>query len=693
MAVRREGRVNWSEASVLVTGGTGSFGNKFVEIMLTRYRPRRLVIFSRDELKQSEMMARFNHPSLRFFIGDVRDRERLVRAMHGIDIVFHAAALKQIPACEYNPFEAIQTNVLGAKNVIDAAIDEGVKRVIGISTDKACVDWHSQIKLANGRTLPISAIVRRRQDVSVATLDGEQLSDSAVVGWFKNKRARRTMVHLSYHGALGRSGVWLTADHPVLTDSGWKKAGEVAEAEMLITSEPAPNPEQLAMLVGTLLGDSGLVRSRSLRRGSRWHLRMGHAAKELEWLQLKIAAFAGLPFSSVKTDPPRGRRQAFVRAHSRTMACLESLARDFYGATGRKGVPRALFASAFSSAARVLLCSWFLDDGCYAKPHGSKHGLARLATHGYPAADVRWLARFLSAHGLESRAVAVTVQGVRYWELRFTAKGSEQLFGMIAHGVPAAMRHKLPGDVAPYDPDFWDLGTAVRFRAPARLLGGNPPGPRDVYCIGVERTQNFIVNGLVLHNCQPINLYGATKLCAEKLFVQGNVYGYPRKTIFAVVRYGNVIGSRGSVVPLFAAQRASGCVTVTDPAMTRFWIRLERGVEFAVQCAELMQGGEIFVPKIPSMRVLDVVEALAPGCQIEVIGIRPGEKLHEILVSEDESRQTLEFDDMFVIEPIDRAWGGKSWEGGKRPARGFRYSSDANEAWLSPEALREFCGE
>ena len=330
MAVTTEGPVSWGEASVLVTGGTGSFGHKFVEIMLARHRPRRLCIFSRDELKQSEMMARFNDPSLRFFIGDVRDRERLVRAMHGVDIVFHAAALKQIPACEYNPFEAIQTNVLGAKNVIDAAIDQGVKRVIGISTDKAC---------------------------------------------------------------------------------------------------------------------------------------------------------------------------------------------------------------------------------------------------------------------------------------------------------------------------------------------------------------------------QPTNLYGATKLCAEKLFVQGNVYGYPRGTAFAVVRYGNVIGSRGSVVPLFTTQRASGRVTVTDRAMTRFWITLDQGVELAIRSAELMRGGEIFVPKIPSMRIMDLVRSLAPGCEVDDIGIRPGEKLHEILVSEDESRQALEFDGMFVIEPVDPSWGFRGWEGGKRPARGFRYSSDANDVWLSPDQMKELCGD
>src|ERR1700674_486196 len=133
-----ERAMNWRDASVLVTGGTGSFGNKFVEIMLQKYQPKRLVIFSRDELKQAGVMARFNdHPSLRFFIGDVRDRDRLERAMHGVTVVVHAAALKQIPACEYNPFEAIQTNINGTKNVIDAAIDQGVGRVIAISTDKA----------------------------------------------------------------------------------------------------------------------------------------------------------------------------------------------------------------------------------------------------------------------------------------------------------------------------------------------------------------------------------------------------------------------------------------------------------------------------------------------------------------------------------------------------------------------------
>ncbi len=317
--------MNWRDAGVLVTGGTGSFGHKFVEIMLAKHRPRRLVIFSRDELKQSEMMARFSDPSLRFFVGDVRDRDRLERAMHGIDVVVHAAALKQIPSCEYNPFEAIQTNVMGAKNVIDAAIDQHVKRVVALSTDKA-------------------------------------------------------------------------------------------------------------------------------------------------------------------------------------------------------------------------------------------------------------------------------------------------------------------------------------------------------------------VN--------PVNLYGATKLCAEKLFVQGNAYGHARGTTFSVVRYGNVIGSRGSVIPLFLAQRPSGKVTVTDSRMTRFWIRLEQGVEFAIRCAEVMRGGEIFVPKIPSMRLMDLVKVVAPGCEVEMIGTRPGEKLHETLISEDESQQALEVDDMFVLEPIYPSWEFESRPEGKRPSAGFRYSSDSNDWWLSAEGMQ-----
>lgn len=312
---------------VLVTGGTGSFGKRFVETVLSEHDPRKVIVFSRDELKQHEMRAvlGFNDPRLRYFIGDVRDADRLRRAMTGVNIVVHAAALKQVPACEYNPFEAVQTNIMGSKNVIDAAIDSGVERVLALSTDKA-------------------------------------------------------------------------------------------------------------------------------------------------------------------------------------------------------------------------------------------------------------------------------------------------------------------------------------------------------------------VN--------PVNLYGATKLVAEKLFVQGNSYVGTGRTRFACVRYGNVVGSRGSVVPLFDAQKKTGTITLTDERMTRFWITLDQGVRFVIHCIERMHGGEVFVPKLPSMRLIDLAATLAPGCRIEVTGIRPGEKLHEVMVNDDEARHTIEMADMFVIKPLFPWWTGEKWDSGNPLPDGFRYASDTNSDWLSAGELK-----
>lgn len=322
--------MDWTQSSILITGGTGSFGKKFVETMLREYHPKKLIVFSRDELKQHEMrVGGFDHPSLRYFIGDVRDAERLRRAMQGVDVVIHAAALKQVPACEYNPIEAVMTNVMGARNVIEAALDAGVQKVLALSTDKA-------------------------------------------------------------------------------------------------------------------------------------------------------------------------------------------------------------------------------------------------------------------------------------------------------------------------------------------------------------------VN--------PVNLYGATKLVAEKLLVQGNAYSGTGPTRFACVRYGNVVGSRGSVVPLFLEQRKNGHVTVTDTRMTRFWITLEQGVQFVIRCTEMMRGGEVFVPKLPSMKMMDLVQVLAPDAQVNVIGIRPGEKLHEALVSEDEARHAREFENFFVIEPAQATWGYPAHtEGGILPMD-FSYTSLNNPQWLTPSEMEKMIG-
>ena len=320
--------MNWKNKSILITGGTGSFGRKFVEVMLETYQPTRLIVYSRDELKQHEMrMSGLTHPNLRYFIGDVRDLPRLKRAFNGVDIVVHAAALKQVPACEYNPMEAIKTNILGSSNVVDAALDAGVKKVLALSTDKA-------------------------------------------------------------------------------------------------------------------------------------------------------------------------------------------------------------------------------------------------------------------------------------------------------------------------------------------------------------------VN--------PVNLYGATKLAAEKLMIQSNAYAGGMKTRFSCVRYGNVVGSRGSVVPLFIQQRERGEITLTDERMTRFWISLDQGVQFVIRCIEEMEGGEVFVPKIPSMKMVDLAHAVAPNADVKIIGIRPGEKLHEVLISEDEARSTVELEDMFVVQPAAALWFGHSWtDSGTTLPDGYHYASDNNDAWLTLEEIQK----
>jgi len=320
--------MDWKDQVVLVTGGTGSFGRTFIDILLKEYHPAKVIVFSRDELKQHEMrVSGFDAPNLRYFIGDVRDLQRLRRAMHGVDIVIHAAALKQVPACEYNPMEAIKTNILGSSNVIEAALDAGVKKVMALSTDKA-------------------------------------------------------------------------------------------------------------------------------------------------------------------------------------------------------------------------------------------------------------------------------------------------------------------------------------------------------------------VN--------PVNLYGTTKLAAEKLFVQSNAYAAGTATRFSCVRYGNVVGSRGSVIPIFIKQRENGKLTITDPRMTRFWLTLEQGVRFVIQCTETMRGGEVFVPKIPSTRIVDLARIIAPNSELETIGIRPGEKLHEALINEDEARTTIELEDMFVVQPVAALWFGREWEDKGNPVpAGFRYTSDNNPQWLSDEQIQE----
>jgi UDP-N-acetylglucosamine 4,6-dehydratase/5-epimerase len=191
----------------------------------------------------------------------------------------------------------------------------------------------------------------------------------------------------------------------------------------------------------------------------------------------------------------------------------------------------------------------------------------------------------------------------------------------------------------------------------------------------------------------PVNLYGATKMVAEKMVIQGNSYAGGKKSRFSCVRYGNVIGSRGSVIPLFREQRKTGSITITDDRMTRFWLTLEQGVQFVLKSIETMQGGETFVPKIPSMKIMDLARAIAPEAKIQITGIRPGEKLHEVLLTEDEARHAREFDTHFVVEPEHPFWTEDKIKGGKPTDPHFRYASDSNTVWMSIEELKRICAE
>lgn len=224
---------------------------------------------------------------------------------------------------------------------------------------------------------------------------------------------------------------------------------------------------------------------------------------------------------------------------------------------------------------------------------------------------------------------------------------------------------------------------------PTEYIRTNVNGSENVVEAAIDAGVRKVVALSTDKASSPINLYGATKLCADRLFISANHYAAHHETRFSVVRYGNVMGSRGSVIPLFRRLAAEGKpLPVTDRRMTRFWITLSQAVDFVVTSLELMDGGELCVPRIPSTRLMDLVEVVAPGSPVVEIGIRPGEKLHEEMIAADDSRRTLRTGDRYVITPYLAGWGYKPPAGEQMPD-GFAYRSDTNDLLLDPEALRE----
>ncbi|RLC33459.1 MAG: UDP-N-acetylglucosamine 4,6-dehydratase (inverting), partial [Deltaproteobacteria bacterium] len=225
---------------------------------------------------------------------------------------------------------------------------------------------------------------------------------------------------------------------------------------------------------------------------------------------------------------------------------------------------------------------------------------------------------------------------------------------------------------------------------PFEAVKTNILGSQNVINVAIDRGVKKVIALSTDKAANPINLYGATKLCSDKLFIAGNSYTGTDNTVFSVVRYGNVAGSRGSVIPFFLKKKEDGILPITDPRMTRFWITLERGVGFVLKCLEVMVGGELFVPKIPSMTMMDLAKAIAPECKTEIIGIRPGEKLHEIMVPKDDAHKTLEYDDKYIIQPDFRFFGRRfDSNNGKPVPDDFEYNSETNSWKMTIKEMKE----
>jgi UDP-N-acetylglucosamine 4,6-dehydratase len=224
---------------------------------------------------------------------------------------------------------------------------------------------------------------------------------------------------------------------------------------------------------------------------------------------------------------------------------------------------------------------------------------------------------------------------------------------------------------------------------PAEAIKTNVIGAMNVIDCAIDNRIKKVIALSTDKACNPVNLYGATKLCSDKLFVAANSYSGDAKTMFSIVRYGNVVGSRGSVIPFFQSKAKDGVIPITDTRMTRFFITLQQGVEFVIKSFNRMHRGEIFVPKIPSVKILDVAKSVAPDCKISIIGIRPGEKLHEVMISVDDARNAFELPDCYVIQPMFEWWDMNKYPNRKPLPEGFVYSSDLNNQWLSVENIKD----
>lgn len=295
--------------------------------------------------------------------------------------------------------------------------------------------------------------------------------------------------------------------------------------------------------------------------------------------------------------------------------------------------------------------------------------------------------------GSPRRVVVLSRDELKQSEFRHDLGDDERVRWFIGDvRDPGRLKHAFRGvDVVIHAAALKQVDTAEY--NPFECISTNVLGAENVINAALEAGVSRVIALSTDKASSPINLYGASKLCSDKLFVAANNYAGDRPTRFAVVRYGNVVGSRGSVVPLFRKLAISGRLPVTDPRMTRFWITLDRAVQFVFESLERMRGGEIYVPRIPSTTILDLAKAIAPEAEIDVVGIRPGEKLHEEMISEDDARRSFRFADHFVITPLVATWTGSTeLSAGERLPDGYSYKSDTNDRFLSVEEIKTMLG-
>lgn len=640
---------------ILITGGTGSWANELSKQLLEKC-PKKIIIFSRGELAQVNMQRKFNDSRLEYVIGDVRDKEAVEKVVaRGVDYIFHMAALKHVPICENHPQEAIKTNIDGTTNIINASIKYKVKKVIDVSTDKACLDYFQTVELTDGKKRNIRDIVNNKEPLFVKSWDGEKFVPKKVVNWFKNKLCGRQMYRIRYEDApkSGRntSSVVVTEDHLILTDGGWLPAMEINTGDIVYTSDILFNEKQRAFILGTVLGDATLVKRNKLI--NRVFLKISHGEGQKEWVEHKYNCIKEVVNDIHRYTNKGGRKDSF-NFITKTNLYLSELYDKTY-INDKKLIPRDIVKPILynPNTIGVFLATLFMDDGCVTD------NLFRIATHGFTKEDVDWFSETLTELGYNSYTYGCTVGYTTYPELRFNREGSDKLAALIGPYLIESMRYKMQNyaDIYTHNSSLWDMGVTKYLSSKITIERHHYRTPRDVYCIDIEDTHNFVSGGIVVHNCSPTNLYGFTKAVGEKLVIQAN--NLTDNTDFVCIRGGNVLGSNGSVVPLFIDQiKRFNKVTVTCGIMTRYFLTLPEAISLLFKASESSVGGETYVMNMPSFYISELAEVLIEhygnsNTAIDEIGIREGEKMDEVLISEHESSRSYVLDDDYYIIKSD----------------------------------------